>query len=68
MSGPPISSDSDCGVNRPAVVGPTCSPCIPGATPSRARVLPCDNGVSGDKIPGTVVSLYPVGGCSRGSE
>src|SRR5215470_10756518 len=68
MLGPPISSASDSGVIRPAVIGPTLTPCIPGAVIQPGWVLRCDNGVSGTQIPGTVVSLYPFGGCSLGSE
>ena len=68
LSGPPISSARDSGVSRPAVIGPTCVPCMPGAATQPGWVLRCDNGVSGTQIPGTVVSLYPLGGCSRGSE
>ena len=57
MSGPPISSASESGVNKPAVTGPTFTPCMPGAVIQPCWVLRCDNGVSGTQIPGTVVSL-----------
>ena len=47
---------------------PRIVPCMPGATIHPGWVLRCDVGVSGDQMPGTVVSLYPFGGCSRSSE
>ena len=51
-----------------AVKGCTSTPCMPGATTQPGSWLPCENSVSRLKMPGTVVSLYPGGGCSRGSE
>src|SRR5271163_4513133 len=68
MLGPPINSAKDAGVSRVAVAGWTCTPCIPGATTHPGSELRWDHGVSGEKIPGTVVSLKPGGGCKRGSE
>src|SRR5258705_13986109 len=67
-SGPPISSASDSGVSMFAVNGCTSTPCMPGAVTQPGSWLPNENKVSRDQIPGTVVSLYPAGGCSRGSE
>src|ERR1700730_18752722 len=66
--GPPINSARDAGVSRLAVAGRTFMPCIPGATTHPGSELRWDHGVSGEKIPGTVVSLKPGGGCRRGSE
>ncbi len=40
-----------------AVNGCTWVPCIPGATIQPGSWLPCENRVSRDQIPGTVVSL-----------
>jgi hypothetical protein len=57
MFGPPINSANDAGVNRFAVAGWTCTPCMPGATIHPGSELRWDQGVSGEKIPGTVVSL-----------
>ena len=57
MFGPPINSANDAGVNRFAVAGWTCTPCMPGAAIHPGSELRCDHGVSGEKIPGTVVSL-----------
>ena len=68
MSGPPINSPNDSGVSMLAVNGCTSTPCIPGATVQPGSWLPCENNVSRDQMPGTVVSLYPPGGCKRGSE
>ena len=69
MSGPPINSASDSG--RQHVRGERLHV---DALHTRARTtqpgswLPCENKVSRDQMPGTVVSLYPGGGCSLGSE
>ena len=41
---------------------------MPGATIQPGSELRWDHWVSGEKIPGTVVSLKPGGGCKRGSE
>ena len=41
---------------------------LPGATIQPCSWLPCENSVSRDQMPGTVVSLYPGGGRSRSSE
>ena len=67
-SGPPINSASDSGNSMFLVNGCTSTPCIPGAVTQPGSWLPCENKVSRDQIPGTVVSLYPAGGCSLGSE
>src|ERR1700755_1083175 len=68
MSGPPLNSANDAAVSRVLVDGWTCTPCIPGATIQPGSELRCDHWVSGEKMPGTVVSLKPGGGCRRGSE
>jgi hypothetical protein len=57
MSGPPINSDKDSGVNMFCVNGCTWAPCMPGATIQPGSWLPCENNVSREKTPGTVVSL-----------